>query len=59
MLPSGKFKEYEYDKCSRVTHITHDYDKVEEQTYSYYSSGHLQEAVTEHAQGSFRYNSLG
>ena len=34
------------------------YDKVEEQTYSYYSSGRLQEAVNEHAQGSFRYNSL-
>ena len=39
MLPSGKFKEYEYDKCNRVTHITHDYDKVEEQTYSYNSLG--------------------
>ena len=33
---------YEYDKCGRVIRITHDYDKVEEQTYSYYSSGRLQ-----------------
>ena len=29
-FPSGKFKECEYDKCGRVTRITHDYDKVEE-----------------------------
>ena len=49
---------HEYDKCGRVTRITHDYEKIEEQTYSYYSSGRLQEAVNEHAQGSFRYNSL-
>ena len=37
--PSGKFKEFEYGKCGRVTRITHDYDKVEEQTYSYNSLG--------------------
>ena len=37
---------HEYDKCGRVTRITHDYDKIEEQTYSYYSSGRLQEAVS-------------
>lgn len=49
----------EYDKCGRVRRITHDYDKIEEQTYSYYSSGRLQEVVNEHAQGSFHYNSLG
>ena len=49
---------HEYDKCGLVIRITHDYDKIEEQTYSYYSSGRLQEAVNEHAQGSFRYNSL-
>ena len=33
------FYSHEYDKCGRVTRITHDYDKIEEQTYSYYSSG--------------------
>jgi len=32
---------HEYDKCGRVRRITHDYDKIEEQTYSYYSSGRL------------------
>ena len=48
-----------YYKCGRVRRITHDYDKIEEQTYSYYSSGRLQEAVNEHARVSFRYNSLG
>ncbi len=37
---------HEYDKCGRVRRITHDYDKIEEQTYSYYSSGRLQEAVS-------------
>ena len=57
-LPSGKFKEYEYDKCGRVTRIVHDYDQ-EEQTYSYYSSGRLQEAKNEHALVSFRYNNMG
>ena len=50
---------HEYDKCGRVRRITHDYDNIEEQTYSYYSSGRLQEAVNEHARVSFRYNSLG
>lgn len=48
-----------YDKCGRVTRITHDYDKVEEQTYSYYSSGRLQEAKNEHALVSFRYDNMG
>ena len=32
---------HEYDKCGRVRRITHDYDNIEEQTYSFYSSGHL------------------
>ena len=32
---------HEYDKCGRVRRITHDYDKIEEQTSSYYSSGRL------------------
>ena len=50
---------HEYDKCFRVTRITHDYDKVEEQTYNYYSSERLREAVNEHARVSFRYNNLG
>ena len=58
-LRSGKFKEYEYAKYGRVTRITHDCDKVEEQTYSYYSSGRLQEAVNEHARVSFRYDGMG
>ena len=31
------FYSHEYDKCGRVTRITHDYEKIEEQTYSYYS----------------------
>lgn len=53
------FYSHEYDKCGRVRRITHDYDNIEEQTYSYYSSGRLQEAVNEHARVSFRYNSLG
>ena len=57
-LPSDKFKEYEYDKCGRVTRFVHDYDQ-EEQTYSYYSSGRLQEAKNEHALVSFRYNNMG
>ena len=35
------------------------YDKVEEQTYSYYSSGRLQEAKNEHALVSFRYDNMG
>ncbi len=30
---------HEYDKCGRVTRITHDCDKIEEQTYSYNSLG--------------------
>ena len=50
---------HEYDKCGRVRRITHDCDKVEEQTYSYYSSGRLQEAVNEHARVSFRYEGMG
>lgn len=50
---------HEYAKCGRVTSITHDCDKIEEQTYSYYSSGRIREAVNEHARVSFRYNSLG
>lgn len=50
---------HEYDKCGRVTRITHDYDKGEEQTYSYYSSGRLQEAKNEHALVSFRYDNMG
>ena len=37
---------HEYDKCGRVRRISHDYDKIEEQTYCYYSSGRLQEAVS-------------
>ena len=40
---------HEYDKCGRVTRITHDNAEGEEQTYSYYSSGRLQEAKNEHA----------
>jgi len=35
------------------------YGKVEEQTYSYYSSGRLQEAKNEHALVSFRYDNMG
>ena len=58
-LLSGKFKEYEYAKCGRVTRITHDCDKIEKQTYSYYSLGGLQEAKNEHALVSFRYDGMG
>ena len=58
-LRSGKFKEYEYAKYGRVTCITHDCDKVEEETYSYYSLGDLQEAKNEHALVSFRYDGMG
>ena len=47
---------HEYDKCGRVTRITHDYNKIEEQTYS---SGRLQEAKNEHALVSFRYDNMG
>lgn len=35
------------------------YDKLEEQTYSYYSSGRLQEDKNEHALVSFRYDNMG
>ena len=35
------------------------YDKVEEQTYSYYSSGRLQEDQDEHALVSSRYDNMG
>lgn len=56
-LPSGKFKEY--DRCGRVTRVTHDYDKAEEQTYGYYASGRLAEARNEHAIVSFRYDNMG
>lgn len=36
-----------------------DYDKLEEQSYSYYSSGRLSTASNEHAQVSFRYDNMG
>ena len=58
-LPSGKFKRYSYDKCGHVTEITHDYDQFEKHSYSYWTSGHIREAVNEYARVSFRYNSLG
>ena len=50
---------HEYDKCGRVRRITHDYDQVEKHSYSYYSSGRLQEEVNEHARVSFRYDGMG
>ena len=50
---------HEYDKCGRVTEITHDYDQVEKHSYSYWTSGRIREAVNEHARVSFRYDGMG
>ena len=58
-FPVVSFKRYGYDKCGRVTEITHDYDQVEKHSYSYWTSGRIREAVNEHARVSFRYDGMG
>ena len=50
---------HEYDKCGRITEITHDYDQVEKHNYSYWTSGRIREAVNEHTRVSFRYDGMG